>query len=543
MSRGLTDKVERLGNKLPDPSTLFVIGTAVVVIASAIAMATNWVVVQQIPVVDEAGTLTWKAGTSYQATSLLTRDGIYWLIRNLVPNFMDFPPLGVVLVGMLGIGVAERSGLIAAALKAFMRVVPSALLTPAMIFLGILSSLTLDAGYVVLPPLAAALYRAAGRSPLAGLAAVFAGVAAGFNANFFITGLDPLLAGLATAGAQLIAPDYVVNPACNWWFMMVSTVVMTFTGWAVSAWFVEPMLAAKSAAEGGPVAESATDADAAAIGEKERAGLRFAGIILVIAIAVTWASIQIPGGPLHTYTLTADTGQQVIAEFASAEDGSRVLAPSKEKFSRWVRAIVPLLFLLFLLPGLGYGARAGTIRNDRDVMRMLTETMAAMAPIIVLSFFAAQFIACFKYTGLGRMFALAGGNALSAAELPIPVLLVSFVLLTMLFNLFVGSMSAKYAIFAPVFIPMFMVVGISPELTQAAYRIGDSVTNIITPLNPYMVIILMYMRQLVPKAGMGTLITTMLPYTIGFSIVWLIMLLSWYAIGIPLGPGGGLTYP
>lgn len=531
------DRLERIGNRLPDPTTLFIIGTALVIAASWLAATTGWEVHEQKAIVAADGSLTWELAASHRAVSLLSRDGIFWLVRNLVKNFTAFPPLGVVLVGMLGIGVAERSGLIASTLKGVMAFVPTVLLTPAMLLLGTLSSLTLDAGYVVLPPLAAALYRAAGRSPLAGLAAVFAGVAAGFNANFFLTGLDPMLAEFATAGAQIIEPTYVVSPDCNWWFMIASTFVITATGWLVTARFVEPRLAAKTPEEGGPVT---AQGQAERPSLQEWRGLRVSAVVFTIACTLTVTAIQWPAMPLYTHHLQSD-GKRIVAE-QLIEDGQTKLVPSNDRFERWVLAIVPLLFLLFLLPGIAYGASTGSIRNDRDLVRMLVETMAAMAPIIVLAFFAAQFLACFKYSGLDIMLALSGGAFLTQANLPTPILLVGFIFITMLFNLLIGSMSAKYAMFAPVFIPMFMLVGISPELTQAAYRIGDSVTNIITPLNPYMVIILVFMRQLVPKAGMGTLITTMLPYTIAFTIVWIIMLLCWVALGIPLGPHGGLRF-
>ena len=221
---GILDWIERIGNKLPDPTTLFLIGTIIVMLLSHVAHVKQWSVEQRLPrraSVSQNDTseqsVEWApTGEVFRAKSLLTRDGLYWLIKNLVDNFMKFPPLGVVLVGMLGIGIAERTGLIAALLKGFMAFVPNRLLTPAVMFIGIMSSLTLDAGYVVLPPLAAALYKAAGRSPLVGVAAVFAGVSAGFNANLLITGLDPMLAGFTTTGAQVIEDGYSVNPACNW---------------------------------------------------------------------------------------------------------------------------------------------------------------------------------------------------------------------------------------------------------------------------------------------------------------------------------------
>lgn len=554
----LLDLIERIGNRLPDPATLFLLGTVVVMVLSAATFENGWTVDRQLPVVMEPVgqsdiTVEWQAtGETYQATSLLTREGIYWLLKNLVKNFMAFPPLGVVLVGMLGIGIAERTGLIGALLKAFMMIVPARLLTPAMVFLGIMSSMTLDAGYVILPPLAAALYKAAGRSPLAGLAAVFAGVAAGFNANLFITGLDPLLAGFATKGGQVIDPDYQMNPACNWWFMIASTFVITLAGWFVTSRFVERRLANKPESEGGPAKASGVDLDSQKLKPEEIGALKVAGLVFLIVAGIALAAIWTPGAPLHTYWVPGGN-QEVIAEQYVAVAGDAVpdnvveqngvqLVPSPARFPRWVYTIVPLLFLIFIIPAIAFGIAIGQIKSDKDVARSLGESMAAMAPIIVLAFFAAQFIECFKYSGLDKMLAISGGQALGKAELSPWMLITAFILLTMIFNLFIGSMSAKYAMFAPIFIPMFMMVGISPELTQSAYRIGDSVSNTITPLNPYMIIILVFMQKYVPKGGMGTLISLMLPYTVVFTVIWTVMLLIWMALGIPLGPDGPLTY-
>jgi len=577
---GLLDLIEAVGNRLPDPSTLFLLGTVLVMVLSAIAVATGWSVEQQLPqqvMVTEIGPdgteitrpqvdaegntiVEWvPTGATFEAKSLLTGDGLYWAIRSVVDNFMGFAPLGVVLVGMLGIGVAERTGLMAVLLKGFMLLVPNTLLTPAMVFIGIMSSIATDAGYVVLPPLAALLYKSVGRSPLAGLAAVFAGVSAGFNANLLVTGLDPMLAELSTQGAIVLDATYAVAATCNLWFMIASTFIITGTGWAISSLFVERRLSRKSPEEGGPVPAHEIDASEREITDVEKRGLRVAGLVAAVMIAIVFACILIPGAPLHDTSIPdpaapAGSGATILVDRldvpveeappgAIVHDGV-VWEKRFPPFWRWVNAIVPILFLMFIVPGIAFGLATGKLRSDKDVAKLLVESMAAMGPIIVLAFFAAQFIEHFKYSGLDKMLALAGGQALGQAGLPTWLLLVAFILVTMVFNLFVGSMSAKYTMFAPIFIPMFMMVSISPELTQAAYRIGDSVTNIITPLNAYLVIILVFMKQYVPKAGMGTLISTMLPYTIGFTIVWMIMIVAWQLLGIPLGPGdtGPLTY-
>ncbi len=559
---GFLNFVEKVGNILPDPTTLFVLGTIFILILSHIAFVGEWEVKQELPEaimetvtvdgqevtrpkLDENGEpiVNWKAtGKSFKATSLLDRDGFFWVIDNLVDNFMDFAPLGVVLVGMLGIGLSEKVGLIAAILKAFLLIVPKSLLTPAMIFMGIMSSMGLDAGYVVLPPLAAALYKSVGRSPLAGLAAVFAGVAAGFNANLFITGLDPMLAAFSNTGAQLINPDYQVSPTSNWFFLIVSTFVITLVGWATTSMIVEKRLKGKSPEDGGPVIPTKEELEQQEMKPEEKSGLIVAGITFFVMLGLIlvfkfWGSYELvdgkrqyTGGFLYDITLDPDKAHEYPEGFKEAT------------FPRWVSSIVPLLFLCFLSPGIAYGIKLKKIKNDKDIAKLLIESIANMAPIIVLSFFAAQFISGFKHSGLGQMLALSGGQFLGQAELSPMLLIVAFILVTFIFNLLIGSMSAKYALFAPIFVPMFMLVGISPELTQAAYRIGDSTSNIITPLNPYMIIVLVFMQKLVPRGGTGTLIATMLPYTVVFTIVWTILLLLWMFFGIPLGPESQLWY-
>jgi len=491
-----------VGNRLPDPATLFFLGTLLVLVVSQVAHTAGWSVRKVV---------TGEDGEREQlvaARGLLESDGVWWLLSHMVENFVTFPPLGMVLAAMLGIGLAERSGLLPALIRRSLGRIPPSLVSPAVLLMGILSSLTLDAGYVVLPPLAASLYASQGRSPLAGIAVAFAGVSAGFSANFVLTGLDPLLAGLSQSGAHILDPDYRVAVTANWWFMIASTLLLPLVGWWVSARVVEPRL--------GHQGLSAQEEEAGADERSERQGLRAAGIALAATLAGLALLTLVPGAPLN--------------------------GPG-ERFARWVEAIVPLILLVFLLPGLAYGVGAGTVRSDRDAAGMMARTMGDMGPYIVLAFFAAQFIESFRYSRLGEMLAVAGGHVLSDLALPPALLMVAFVLVVMAGNLLIGSASAKYAFFAPVFVPMFMQVGVSPELTQAGYRVGDSVTNIITPLNPYMVIILSLMQRYTPTARLGTLVATMVPYTLAFGLAWLLLLSLWVLAGWPLGPGGPLTYP
>jgi aminobenzoyl-glutamate transport protein len=437
----------------------------------------------------------------------------------MVRNFVNFPPLGIVLVGMLGIGLADRSGFVGALLRGVLLAVPARLLTPALVLVGICSSIALDAGYVVLPPLAAALFHAVGRPPLAGLAAVFAGVAGGFSANLTVTSLDAILAGFSEAGARILDPGYRVAVTANLHFMIASTFVLTGVGWAVTALWIEPRLVAADAAQ--PAAPSGDDAargegkTAAQLAPDERRALHRALLALALVIGVFVAAAWVPGAPLQ------------------GSDG---------RTPRWVASAVPMLFFVFLVPGLVYGAASGTLRGHRAAARCMGEVMAGMGPYVVLAFFAAQFVESFRHSGLGEMLALAGGDALARAALPAPLLLVGFMIVVVGADLFIGSMSAKYAFMAPIFVPIFMRVGVSPELTQAAYRIGDAVANIVTPLNPYFVVILVAVQRWAPRAGIGTVIALMLPYTVAFFLAWAVLLVVWVVLGLELGPGGPLHW-
>ena len=495
------DRIEDLGNRLPHPAVMFACATVIVMLLSAFAVRAGWVVAKVLPAATGAGTTS----DIVVPRSLLDSDGLWWLISHLVTNFVQFPPLGIVLVGMLGIGVAERSGFIPALLTALANRVSATALTPTIVFLGIISSVGLDAGYVVLPPIAALLFLLSGRSPVVGIAAAFAGISAGFSANLVITAVDPLLAGFTETAAHVIDPSYRVAVTANWWFMIVSTLVLTLVGWAVTAVWIEPR-ANRTVIDGRPVGLDRSI---------NRRAMGYALLAVLLAGLAAGLVSVIPGAPLYGL-------------------GNR--------FPRWVEATVPILFVLFLLPGIVYGYLSGTFHNNRDVAEAMGKTLGELGPYIVLAFFAAQFIESFKYSHLGEMLAISGGSLLTELAIPVWMLILIFVVVVMLGNLLVGSASAKYAFFAPVFVPMFMYVGISPELTQVAYRVGDSITNVITPLNPYMVIIVALIQRFVSGAGLGTVVALMLPYAAAFAIVWISLLLAWIGLGFPLGPGGGLAY-
>ncbi|MEX2219141.1 MAG: AbgT family transporter [Phycisphaerales bacterium] len=602
--RGLLGLIERLGNLLPDPVFLFIGATVLVVVLSALGSAMGWSVQpvrprvamemvvsasgepSQQPRVDSAGRPVIElvdAGAPIRPRSLATSDGVYWLIANLVRNFITFAPLGVVLVSMIGIGVAEKTGLFGAAMRYLATIVPRAALTPTVVFLGIMSNTASDAGYIILPPLAAALYAAYGRSPLAGIAAAFAGVSGGFSANLLIASTDALVAPLTERGARVLEPTYTVLATCNWYFLIGSTFVLTLVGWFITDRIVEPRLAGQADADASLAPEPG------GLSAKEVRGLKAALVGVVIAVGLIVAMLRIPGAPLHgpmpapvrpneavslafpapegDFTPTGEParGQRavpgrllvkkdVVLE-AAAPDGTRgtfsvggpgelpgVLNPPPASQPRWSQAIVPFILIGFLIPGLVYGIVTGAIRRPADVTRAFIHSMSSMAPIIAMAFFAAQFIECFKFSHLDAMLANAGGKGLVASGLPRPLMLVGVVLLVMVVNILMSSMSAKWTALAPILVPMLMMAGVSPELTQAAYRVGDSVTNPITPLNAYIIVILAVVQRYRKEAGIGNLIAMMIPYSAGFFVMWVLFLLGWVALGLPLGPGAPLWY-
>jgi aminobenzoyl-glutamate transport protein len=372
---------------------------------------------------------------------------------------------------------------------------------------------------VVLPPLAAAVFAKVGRSPLVGLAAVFAGVAGGFSANLLLTGLDPLLQGLTQQNAQILDPLRTVRADCNYYFMVASTFMVTLVGWGVTTWVVErrfsPQDVAQQIAHANlpGVRESSPSDDR--LTSVEVRGLWWSLIVTLIAAAGVACLILIPGAPLH---------------------GEYMKSPANKPAMIWPDTIVPLLFVLFLLPGIAYGVATGVVRNDRDVARMMGEAMSSMGMYIVLAFFAAQFVEWFKWTNLGFLFAMEGAEMIGRDQ-PAWIIIISFIGMVAILNMFIGSASSKWTMLAPVFVPMLMAVGLSPELTQAAYRVGDSCTNSIAPMNPYLVVILVFMQKWMPKAGLGSLVALMLPYAIVFLIVWTALLVAWVGLDLPLGPG------
>lgn len=492
----ILDSIERVGNKLPHPATLFFIMAVIVAVISAIGAGLN--LSAQHPA----------TGETIEVRNLLSADGIRWIYTNVEHNFVKFPPLGLVLVIMIGIGVAEGAGLFTVLVKQLVLGAPKSLVTYAVIIAGIFSHLASEVGYVILIPLGAMIFHALGRHPMAGFAAAFCGVSAGFGSNFIIGSVDPILAGLSTSAAQIIDPDMYINPLVNYFFMVVSAFMVTLVGGWVTEKIVEPRLGKYGGATEALKVEGISDI--------EKKGLKWAGWATLIFIAIMAMTI-IPQNGI----------------FRDPETGSVLRSP-------FFSGIVVGLMLLFFIPGIVYGIIVGTIKSDKDVIKHMSNSMKGLASYIVLVFFAAQFIYWFNYSNLGLILAINGAEFLKGIGFTGLPLIICFILLSAFLNLFMGSASAKWAILAPVFIPMFMLLDFHPGLTQASFRVGDSVTNVITPMMSYFALIVTYAQRYDEKYGIGTIISLMIPYTIVFLIAWIIIITIWVLTGLPLGFDGPL---
>lgn len=499
----LLNGVEKAGNKLPDPVFIFVWLMAALMVVSVFAAAQGWASVNPVN------------GEPIVAQSLVSAENLRRLFVEMPRTLTGFAPLGYVLVVMLGAGVAERTGLFSAAMRAGVRRAPTRLLTPLVIFIAIVGNHAADAAYVVLIPLAGVLYAAAGRHPIAGIAAAFAGVSGGFSANIFPGQLDVLVLGITEPAAQLIDPSWTMNPAGNWYFILVMTLLFVPLGWWVTDRIIEPRLGAWTARADAPL-----QLDEGETSPAERRGLWLAGFAALLVIGGWAAMVLAPGAPL------------IDAEGA---DAAARLQP-------FYHSLVAAFFVLFLLTGVAFGAAAGTVKSHRDIVRMTSAAMADMAPYIVLAFVAAHFVAMFNWSNLGAIMAITGAEQISRSGLNTFGLLFAIVLVAAGINLFVGSASAKWAFLAPILVPMLMLLGISPEMTTAAYRMGDSVTNIITPLMVYYPLVLTFCRRWEPEFGMGSLMAVMIPYSVVFLIIGSLMTGAWAAAAVPLGPGAGVAY-
>jgi aminobenzoyl-glutamate transport protein len=495
--------IEVAGNRLPDPAVLF-LGLMVLV----------WLLSWPLSKIDfdaiHPGT-----GDPVMVANQVSGAGIATLLSTMVNTFVTFAPLGVVLVALLGIGVAEHTGLIRAVIKTVLGTTPRALLTPVLILVGIGSHYAVDAGYVLVIPLGGIIFYAAGRHPLAGIAAAFAGVSGGFAANFWVpSGLDPLLQGFTLSAAQLLDPEVQVSIVNNNVFTAASTVLIVLVGWFLTDRVIEPRVA-RMEIDGDPEKMPKLEEVTAA----ERRGMiaALASLLVCVVALVAWAW---------------------PADSALRFDGQLTLFQAP-----LMRSIVPLIFLFSVIPAIVHGYVSGSVKSHRDIIEGMKNSMETMGYYLVLAFFCSLFIWMFGQSNVGLLLAIKGANLLEALALPGSVTIFGIVLLVGAVNLLVGSASAKWGLISPVVVPMLMQLGISPDLTQAAYRVGDSSTNIITPLMPYFPLVVVFCQRYVKSTGIGTLVSLMLPYTVALMIAWPILLVLFWVTGLPLGQVSSYTYP
>lgn len=491
----ILNHIERAGNKLPHPAVLFIYLCGLVLALSALAVALDISATHPI------------SGEVINSVNLLRRDGLQLILTKAISNFVHFAPVGSVLVAIMGIGVAEHSGLINVVLKATVLKAPRQLLSFIVVFTGVLSSLAMDTGYVVLIPLAALVFISAGRHPLAGIAAAFAGVSGGFSANLMIGPVDAILGGISSEAANLVQAGYQVSAAANYYFIVASTLLISVVGTWVTEKIVIPQL--------GEYSEQQEDTINQPISPQEKRAVYWVGLFSIIFIGLLlWGLIPATG--------------------ILRGDNSSILN------SPFIQGIVVIIAVYAAIAGFIFGRVSGNYRRADDFISGMESSLNSMSSYLVLMFFAAQFVNYFNWSQLGAISAINGAEFLKTLNLSSATLLASFIVMSALINLLIGSASAKWALFAPIFVPMFLLLGITPEATQIAFRIGDSTTNIITPLMPYFGVVIAFVQRYDKQAGIGTIIATMLPYSIAFLLSWTVLLLVWMMLDWPLGPGAKL---
>ena len=513
--------VEWLGNLLPHPVTLFAIICVLVLVASGVAGALD------LQVADPRPEETRSEDGVIRAVSLTNPEGFRRIGMNLVTNFTSFAPLGTVLVAMLGVGVAQKSGLLGAVIRALVLGAPGSLLTATVVFAAVVSNTASEMGYVVLIPLAATVFHSVGRNPLAGLAAAFAGVSGGYSANILVGTVDPLLSGITTEAATLVDPSFApgqaneILPTANYYFMLASTFLITIVGTLVTTRIVEPRLGVYDPSRAQEGIESSLG-DMGELSAKEKSGLKWAGITFV-GLTLALLAVCLP-----------------------SEGWFRDPAPNEsmiQDLRPMLKSVVALILVFFVVPGVVYGRITGTMKTDRDVIDGMAQALSSLGLYMVLVFFASQFVAFFRWSNLGTICAVAGAELLKSWNLTGPEVFLAFILMCCFVNLMLGSASAQWAVTAPIFVPMLMSIGYSPQVIQAAYRIGDSTTNIITPMMSYFGLILAFAIRYDKKLGIGTLVSTMIPYSICFLISWVILFYLWvFVLGLPVGPGTPTYY-
>lgn len=494
------DVMERAGNKLPDPLVLFALVAVLFIVLSGVF---SWLNITAVNPID---------GTELIPVNLMTGEGFVKILTNMVTNFTSFAPLGLILVCAMGVSLGEKVGLYQSAIKAGLTRLSShrGTVVATFIFIGIVANAAGDAGFLIMPTLGALVFPSVGLSPIAGILVGYASVAGGLSANVIVTLTDVICASYTQTAAQLLQKDFIMNPAANYFFLLFSTIILT----CVSTWITLKILAPRTSKWMVEKPESVT------VTKEEKKGIRAAGIALVITLAV-WMLMIIPSGAILRHP----------------ENGGIFVAGSP-----FMNGMIPIVAITFFIPSLVYGLSTGEIKKGGDVARLLTLAMGDLSNYIVLAFVASQFVAYFSWSNIGAILAVKGAEFLQTINAPIPVLLVLVIIFTGLLNLMLGSLTAKWAMMAPILVPMFMLLGINPAATQMAYRIGDSVTNVITPLFPYMVFILAQCKKYDKDIGVGTVITNMIPFSVGFFLFWSLLLVIWCVLGLPFGPGGPVAY-
>lgn len=488
--------IERVGNRLPHPFYIFVIIAALVAVASAIFNALGATITDPT------------TGEITPVQSLLSGEGAAYILTSVIDNFVSFPPLGLIITVMLGIGVAERVGLLDSFMKGAVLAAPKSAVTFVVVLVSMMSNLASDSASVILPPLAAAAFLAAGRNPLAGFTASYSAVVAGWSANFIPAGTDVLMSGITTTAAQIVDPEMEVSAVANWYFMSVSTVLLAIAVTVVCQVYVEPRL--------GPWGDHVSEPDVVGLTPVQKKGLTAAGITLAVYVAVLAASVLPSSSPLR------------------GEGGAILKSP-------FMSSLPVFIMLAFLVVAVAYGLTARTLTAWDQIPHMMAEAVKDLVPFIVVIFVAAQAIAWFSWSNIGMLIAEAGAEGMRAAGLDGISGLVLFSLFVIIPALVLASGSSLWTLLAPIFVPMFMLNGTDPAYVQAAFRITDSATNRLVPLNPMLPVILGLLQRWAPKAGIGTLFSLVMPYTVVILTIWLIQLLVWGLLGLPVGPGHWLT--
>ena len=498
----LLDGVEKVGNKVPHPVVIFFILSGIVIVLSHVfyligATVSYEVINPQTHQVEHA---------TATANSLLTAAGIRFMLTSMVRNFVSFGPVGIILAVMIGVGLAEQAGLMNALIKKIVIVTPRRAITLVMVTLGVLASIAADAGYLVLIPLGAGAFLSVGRHPLAGLAAAFAGVGAVFGVNILIVPIDGILTEITNDAIHLLNPTQSIDLTANFYFAVASSLVLIAVCTVLTEKFVEPRL--------GKYRGEAPTESGGGVTPEETKGLRFAlyGLIVVVAVIAlltfpAWAPLRNP----QTGAIMGD--------------------------SPFMSSLIVLIMLAFLVIGGAYGVGAKTITSMLDGINAVTKSFASLSGLIFLLFVISQFLAYFNYSNMATIAAVKMGDALEHANLGSVPLLLGFITIVGLVGMLVLGAIPKWALFAPIFVPLFMKLGVAPEVVLAAYRVGDSPPNVVSPLMPYFALVVVFAQRYDKTAGVGTVVAMMLPYAVAVSVVWIALFLAWHLLGLPFGPG------